>query len=135
MRYLITGTKSQARVILGYDGNGLLCEVQVEDMPNETAQEWPFRHAPIREQEVKSVFKQADLKFQVLNATFDEFWKKYGVKEGKKETMGVWDRMPEAKRQLAFAFIDTYRAKCNREGIRMQYPATYLRAERWIDHT
>ncbi len=135
MRYLITGTKSPGRVILGYDGQALLCEVQVEDMPSDAAQEWPFRNAPLREQDVKAVFHAAHLKFQVLNVTFDEFWKKYGVKEGKKETMAVWERMPEAKRQLAFSYIDSYRAKCNRDGIRMQYPATYLRAERWLDHT
>ncbi len=135
MRYLITGTKSQARVILGYDGNGLLCEVQTEEMPDAEAQEWPFRHAPMREADVKAVFHAAHLKFQTLNVTFDEYWKKYGVKEGKKDTMSAWDRMPEAKRQLAFAYIDSYRAKCHREGTRMQYPASYLRAERWLDHT
>ena len=135
MRYLITGTKSPGRVILGYDGQGLLCEVQVEDMPSDAAQEWPFRNAPLREQDVKAVFHAAHLKFQVLNVTFDEFWKKYGVKEGKKDTQKAWERMNEASHQLAFAYIDRYKGSCHRDGIRMQYPASYLRAERWNDHT
>lgn len=135
MRYLITGTRSPGRVVLGYDTNGMLCEVQVEEMPNETAQEWPFRHAPMREADVKTVFKAAHLKFEVLNVTFDEFWKRYGVKEGKKDALKAWERMSEASRQLAYSYIERYRGNCHRDRKIMQYPATYLRAERWLDHT
>ncbi|MCW5900456.1 MAG: hypothetical protein KIT10_14420 [Flavobacteriales bacterium] len=135
MRYLITGTKSPGRVILGYDGNGLLSEVQVEDMPNETAQVWPFRHAPLREQDVKAVFRAAHLKLTVLNVTFEDFWRKYDYKEGKKDTMKAWERMPEASRQLAFDYISRYKDACRRDRKHLQYPASYLRAERWLDHT
>lgn len=134
MRYLITGTKSPGRVILGYDGNGLLCEVQVEDMPSDAAQEWPFRNAPLREQDVKAVFHAAHLKFEVLNVTFDEFWKAYNLKEGKKDAMKAWERMTEASRQQAFSYIQRYKGNCHRDRKIPMYPASYLRAERWLDH-
>lgn len=135
MRYLITGTKSAARVILGYDAQGLLCEVQVEDMPDDTAREWPFRNAPLREADVQAVFKSAHLRFEVLGVTFEEFWRKYNYKEGKKDAMKAWDRMSEAARQLAFSYIERYRTRCSIDRKHMMYPASYLRAERWIDHT
>lgn len=135
MRYLITGTRSEAKVILGYDANGLLCEVQVQDMPDDVAREWPFRHAPIHEADVKAVFHAAHLKFQVLNVTFQEFWTKYQYKEGKKDAQRAWDRMSEANRQLAYAYVDRYKAACARDRKHLMYPASYLRAERWLDHT
>ena len=135
MRYLITSNRSAAKVILGYDENGLLNEVQVEDMPDADVQLWPFRNAPLREQDVPAVFKQAHLKHTVLAVSFDDFWKKYAVKEGKKDAMKAWSKMSEASRQLAFGYIDRYRGACFRDGKHMQYPASYLRAERWLDHT
>jgi hypothetical protein len=109
--------------------------VQVEDMPNDTAQEWPFRNAPLRESDVKAVFHAVHLKFQVLNVTFDDFWKRYAYKEGKKDTQKAWDRMTEAQRQMAFDYIARYKDACMRDRKHLMYPASYLRAERWLDHT
>ena len=135
MRYLITGSRSSARVILGYDAEGLLCEVQVEEMPTDQAREWPFRHAPLRVADVKAVFASAHLKFEVLNATFQDFWLRYNYKAGKKDAERAWGRMSEANRQRAFSYIRQYQADCHRNNKHLMYPASYLRAERWNDHT
>lgn len=135
MRYLITSIQSEQQVILGYDEKGLLCEVQVSNAADEKALEWSFRHAPIHEADVRIVFKQDHLRFTTLKVTFDEFWRTYRVKEGKKDAMRSWEKLTDAQRQLAFNYIETYRSKCIRDRISMQYPATYLRAERWLDHT
>ncbi len=135
MRYLITSNRSEAKVVLGYDADGLLYEVQVQDMPEADHRLWPFRHAPLREADVKTVFSQGHLKFQVLSVTFDDFWLKYAYKEGKKDSEKAWGRMTEASRQLAYSYIERYRAACARDRKHLMYPASYLRAERWLDHT
>lgn len=135
MRYLITSNRSAAKVILGYDGEGLLYEVQVEDMPEADHRLWPFRHAPLREAEVAVVFNQPHLHFATLNVTFEDFWKRYDYKEGKKDAMKAWDRLTEAQRQLAYDYIARYKDACRRDRKHLQYPASYLRAERWLDHT
>lgn len=134
MRYLITGNHSEGRSIVGYDGAGDLCEVQVFDMPNERAREWVFRSAPMREEALRERIRATRLKVTVLDVTFDEFWKKYAYKEGKKEAQRAWDRMTIAARQLAYDHIDRYRNACMRDRKNLLYPATYLRAERWLDH-
>jgi hypothetical protein len=136
MRYLITSYRSAAQVILGYDAQGLLIEVQVKDMPeDEGTRTWPFRNAPLREADVATVFRSAHLKSTVLNVTFEEFWVKYNYKEGKKDAEKAWIRLSEADRQLAYAYIDSYKGACQRDRKHMQYPASYLRAERWLDRT
>ena len=91
MRYLITSKRTEAKIILGYDQDGLLCEVQVQDVPEPAHRLWSFHHAPLREAEVPTVFGQPHLKHTVLNVTFEEFWKKYDYKkkEGHAEGMGA----------------------------------------------
>lgn len=135
MRYLITSTRSEAKIIIGYDGEGLLCEVKLQDMPAAEHRLWLFRHAPLREEDVKAVFNQPHLKFQVLKVTFQDFWQKYSEKVAKKDAEAAWNRMSEAQRQMAYDYIDTYKAAVSRDRIRMMYPGTYLRAQRWLDHT
>jgi len=135
MRYLITGTKSSMQLILGYDGRGLLCEVQVTDAVDEAAIEWTVRNVPIQESQVREVFKAAHLKMTVLQVTFAEFWQRYNVKEGKLDAEKAWTRMPIADQQLAFDYVQRYRDACLRDRKHLQYPATYLRAKRWLDHT
>lgn len=135
MRYLITSTRSDAQIILGYDENGMLCEVQAANLADPDHRIWPFRHAPIMEGDVSKVFKQEFLRFTTLEVTFEEFWKKYNYKEGKKDADNAWKRMTQASQQLAFNYIEKYRAACHRDRKHLQYPASYLRAERWLDQT
>lgn len=135
MRYLITSTRSPARIILGYDQDGLLCEVQTSEIPEPDHRLWPFHHAPLRETDVPAVFKAAHLKSTVLNVSFNDFWVKYAYKQAKKDALKAWDRLTEAQRQLAFDYIQRYKDACMRDRKHIMYPASYLRAERWLDHT
>ncbi|HMN07067.1 MAG TPA: hypothetical protein PKD45_15235 [Flavobacteriales bacterium] len=135
MRYLITSKRSDVAITLGYDAEGLLCELKVENMPDAEARTWTFRNMPIQEADLSSILARQSLCHQVLNVTFDEFWKKYAYKEGKKDAATAWGRMNETNRQLAYAYIDTYRNACLRDRKHPMYPATYLRAERWLDKT
>lgn len=134
-RYLITSTRSEAQITLGYDQNGLLCEVSITGFDVPEHRLWPFRHAPLQESELKAVFKADYLRWTVLKVTFEEFWKRYSYKEGKKDAQRAWDRMTEQQRQLAYDHIERYRSACHRDRKHLMYPATYLRAERWLDHT
>lgn len=134
-RYLITSTRTEAQITLGYDQHGLLCEVQVSNIDVPEHRLWPFHHAPLQEAEVRRVFSQGHLRFTVLQVTFDEFWRRYAYKEGKKDAQKAWERMNEQSRQLAYDHIERYRAACMRDRKHLMYPATYLRAERWLDHT
>jgi hypothetical protein len=133
MRYLITGTKSAMQLTVGYDGRGLLCEVQVADATDEKAIEWTVRNVPIHEDQVREVFKAAHLKLTVLQVTFDEFWRKYNIKEDKLDAQRAWAALNDADRQLAFNYIDRYKADCINNRKHLQYPATYLRHKRWLD--
>jgi hypothetical protein len=135
MRYLITSKRSDTQVTLGYDERGLLNEVLITNAADVAAIEYTFRHAPIREEEVKVVFNQPHLVFTTLNVSFLDFWVKYNNKEGKKDAERAWSRMSAANQQLAFNYIQRYRDACMRDRKHIMYPATYLRAERWLDHT
>lgn len=133
MRYLIPGTMSDGKTIVAYDANGKLCEVQVMDMPSDEAREWVFRHIPLEESRLKEWVKIKNMKVTVLNVTFDEFWNAYAYKEGKKDAQRAWDRLSVANRQLAYDGIQKYQARCRMDRKHLMYPATYLRAERWLD--
>lgn len=133
MRYLITGTKSSMQLTVGYDGRGLLCEVQITEATDEKAVEWTVRNVPILEDQVQHVFKAAHLKITVLQVTFDDFWRKYAYKEDKLDAQRAWAALNDADRQLAFNYVDRYKADCTNNRKHLQYPATYLRHKRWLD--
>lgn len=133
MRYLITSTRSATEIILGYDADGLLCELQLSGYSDAEAVEWLIRRAPVHEAEMRSVFNQDHLRFTNLQVSFDEFWRNYPRKEGKLRARKLWDAMPQTKQQLAFNYLSRYREQCRVSGTYYMHPDTYLRAERWQD--
>ena len=135
MRYLITGTKSSMQLTVGYDERGLLCEVLIVDAVDEKAVDWTVRNVPIMESHVHQVFAAAHLKITVLQVSFRDFWVRYGYKEGKVDCERAWNALSPADQQLAHNYAQRYRESCARDGRKLQYPATYLRAKRWLDHT
>lgn len=135
MRYLITSTRTSTQLILGYDGRGLLCEVQITDAVDVKALEWTVRNAPVHEEQVSKVFDQPHLRLTILQVTFQDFWLKYAHKEGKLDAEKAWKALTAADQQLAFNYVQRYRDKCIIDRVRIQYPASYLRAKRWLDHT
>ena len=134
MRYLITSTRSDTQITLGYDARGFLCEVQVQEAIDLNAVEWIFCNIPFIEEGVLKSFGKDHLNITILNVEFDDFWRKYAYKEGKKDAMKAWAGMSEAKRQLAFNYVQKYRDKTFRDRKPLMHPATYLRAERWLDN-
>lgn len=135
MRHLITSDRTDTRIILGYDARGLLCELQVMDAVDVAALEWTVRHAPIHEADVRKVFHGTHLKFTVLHVNFNDFWLRYAYKEGKLDATRAWERLSQVDQQLAYDYIERYRAACHRDRKALMHPATYLRAKRWLDHT
>lgn len=134
-RYLITSRRSATQIVVGYDQRGLLNELLIKDAADETAVEFIRVNTPIQEADVASRFAYLKLVVSPLDVTFEDFWFKYGYKEGKKDAMAYWQRMPGTKRQLAFDHVQRYKDQCARDRKHLMYPATYLRAERWLDHT
>jgi len=133
MRYLITSTRTSTQLILGYDGRGLLCELQITDAVDVAALEWTVRHVPVHEDQVRVVFKQEHLRFTTLQVEFDDFWRKYAYKEDKLDAQRAWAALSDADRQLAFNYIDRNKPDCTNNRKHLQYPATYLRHKRWLD--
>lgn len=135
MRYLITAHRSGTELVLGFDARGLLNELHLRNAPDPEVITWVIGHLPVQETELHQRFPSALAKVSPMDVDFDTFWGKYGHKVGKKEAHGYWQKMPGVKRQLAFDYIERYRSICFRDRVAMLYPATYLRAERWLDHT
>lgn len=134
MRYLITTYRTGAELVLGYDARGLLNELLLRNVEPEHI-DWTLKHAPIREAEIATRFPSAVAKVSPLDVTFEDFYGKYRNKVGKKEAFAVWSKLPLVKRQQAFDYIERYQNACARDRVALMYPATYLRAERWLDHT
>ncbi len=135
MRYLIRSKRTGTELTLGYDDRGLLCELLIENAADAKGVEWLLAHAPVHEAEVISAFTGIpEVTVRTLGVDFAQFWRAYPRKEGKKEAERVWNAATLAKRQLAYDHIQRYRDITNANGVAYLYPATYLRAERWLDN-
>lgn len=68
-----------------------------------------------------------------LDVSFEDFYKKYPHKVGKKEAQAKWNKMKEIDRQEAYNYLKTYIRNADRERVAYLYPATYLNSYRWED--
>jgi hypothetical protein len=67
---------------------------------------------------------------------FDEFYKKYPRKMGKKDAQKAWNKLKPEDRQLAIKAIDLhikYWEHTNTDRAYIPYPATWLNSERFHD--
>ena len=134
MRYLVKSNRTGTELTLGYDERGLLCEMLIEGAADAKGIEWLRTNTPVHEGEVQRFGAIDGVTVRTLNIDFPQFWRAYPRKEGKKEAERVWNSMSLAKRQLAYDYIKRYRDITAANGIAYLYPATYLRAERWLDN-
>jgi hypothetical protein len=135
MRYLVKSKRTGTELTLGYDERGLLCELLIEGAADAKGVEWLRTHTPVAEAQVQQAFGSIEgVTVRTLNIDFAQFWRAYPRKEGKKEAERVWNNCGLAKRQLGYDYIKRYRDICAASGIAYMHPATYLRAERWLDN-
>lgn len=134
MRYLVKSKRTGTELTLGYDERGLLCEMLIEGAADAKGIEWLRTNTPVHEGEVQRFGAIDGVTVRTLNVDFAQFWRAYPRKEGKKEAERVWNSMGLAKRQLGYDHIKRYRDICAANGVAYLYPATYLRAERWLDN-
>lgn len=135
MRYLIRSKRTGTELTLGYDERGLLCELLIANAADAKGIEWLRTRTPIQEADVIPAFSRIEgVTVRTLGVDFAQFWRAYPRKEGKKEAERVWNAATLAKRQLAYDHIQRYRDITNANGVAYLYPATYLRAERWLDN-
>ena len=134
MRYLVHSKRTGTQLTLGYDERGLLCEMLIEGAADAKGVEWLRLNSPVLEQEVMPAFQKIPgVTVRMITVDFAQFWRTYPRKDGKKEAERVWNNCSNGTRQLAYDLIKRYRDKCAADGIAYMYPATYLRAERWLD--
>lgn len=69
----------------------------------------------------------------VEKVTFEEWYKDYGVLEGKKKALASWNKLDESEHIKAFLYNRVMRSKKKISGEAMPYPATYLNQQRWND--
>lgn len=135
MRYLIRSKRTGTELTLGYDERGLLNELLIANAGDANGIDWLLAKSPVNEVDVQQAFARIEgVTIRTLGVDFEQFWRTYPRKEGKKEAERVWNNSPLAKRQLAYDFISRYRDITNANGVAYLYPATYLRAERWLDN-
>ncbi|MBK6894710.1 MAG: hypothetical protein IPH00_16670 [Flavobacteriales bacterium] len=134
MRYLVHSKRTGTQLTLGYDERGLLCEMLIEGAADAKGVEWLRLNSPVLEQEVMPAFQKIPgVTVRMITVDFAQFWRTYPRKDGKKAER-VWNNCSNGTRQLAYDFIKRHCDKCAADGIAYMYPATYLRAERWLDN-
>lgn len=64
--------------------------------------------------------------------TYEMAYEKYGYKVDKIAGSKAWAKLPKYKQLIAYDFIDSYKAQCKRDEVKMKYIATYLNSECYI---
>lgn len=69
-----------------------------------------------------------------INTSFGHFWNEYEVKVGNKRRVeSKWNALSQDDRIMALSHIRRYRQYCQKKGIEMCYPETYINGRRWED--
>lgn len=135
--YILRSTKFTGSVLYTFSPEGLLLKYDTENanLSNEQLQ-WIATRMPRNLLEFKnalSASKTYQLELQKTgDVSFDMFWDRYNEKarSSKKKTLKIWERLPQAQRNLAYQHISAY-LRTMPAGVGKKYAETYLHAELW----
>lgn len=133
-RYILTHPKMTGEVELGYDAGGRLMLWHIRAELNTASYNKLLENIPTDTKYIDYYRNRGfDVKRLPPDLSFDAFYKAYGVNRNRIRAERYWSKMSDGQRLLAMQYIDKYRSECNRDGIRMTYPDTYLNNKRWMD--
>lgn len=135
-KYCVTSTNFTGEVYYTYNANGDLIAVEfvaiVEPAVHaKLCQQLPPTEAALMKW--REISKKMTITEVSPDLSFENFYKQYNYKVGKKEAENAWKRLSDAKKIKALAQIQVYDKWITTKHIPKAYPATYLNQERYED--
>ncbi|GAB4129532.1 MAG: hypothetical protein Fur0027_14410 [Raineya sp.] len=63
--------------------------------------------------------------------TFEEFWRRYDYKFDRKRAEDKWNKLKDADKIAAIAYIEKYKNELRKTGVAQMYAKTYLQNQVW----
>ena len=139
MQYILTGKRTNIKIVFTYGFNGLLKAFEIEGIEDEKPLQFLFWNSkfpfPYTKELIEPVRKLGVFHIEAVedDLSFDRFWKEYGLKVSRKKAEKLWQKLSKAGRIKVFIHLPKYEAYLQRKGIEKAYPDTYLRAEKYED--
>lgn len=128
--------KSGRKVTFKFNLNGVLQTLDFEGEWNAENIERIKPVLPVSTEKMLWEIQNQDLKnpwifAEVTDVSFDEFYKRYPKKVGRKtDTERAWNKLPEVDKLEAILYIEAL-VKLKSDGTAFPYPATYLNKKYW----
>lgn len=135
-KFLIEFTRFSAKVVVEYNSNGWLIDMQFEPGSfTEVETKFLFDHYPVYFGWIERYRKFQNVRVTQLfeNLDFPTFWDSYAHKVGnKKRAERLWETLKPPERAKAMSFIVQYNQQLLlQKGVAKLYPETYLQQQRW----
>ena len=136
MKYEITAKQFDGSIVLTYNDKGIIenaefnCSLTMEQL------KFFATHFPTHQAWLKLTVQQFEAKCTevIEQITFELFYEKYGLKEGRIKAQSAWNKLKAEEQTAAYKHITRYNsllAQKQWQGKAM--PATYLNQKRWLD--
>jgi hypothetical protein len=122
-------------ITFNFNGTGTLIRIELPAEFEREQVEWIVNRLPLSTEEIERFARQSQLRVeeQITQVTFDEFYRQYAVKEGRKKAETAWAKLSTAEQIKAHKYVPVLRSKKHLTGENLPYPATYLNQQRWND--
>ena len=134
-RFIITSPNFNGTVEIDYDGNGLLCNINMLNSSLGPQARLVMKATiPVVVSAIEEAFSTT--KATVIETdyavTFDMFWDAYDKKINRKRCEPIWAKLTKLQQVQATLKISSYNKFLKATGYRTKAdPETYLRAEMW----
>lgn len=134
-KYNCTSPKLDGYITLEFNEHNLLCAFELRAKVDVQKHLWLLGALPHTHNELETFKKQSGLTIteEVVEITFDVFYSRYNVKEGRLKAEKAWKALPKGEQVKAFRYITAFQQKCAANKTGIPYPATYLNNQRWND--
>lgn len=134
MRYIITSTKFTGELEVRFNTEGILNGFDVRALLEPGMLKYFIKNLPFEEVNIE-VYKSPTVTIKPIpdDLSFEAFWKRYNYKVGhKKKAEQMWNRMTDAERMKALAWIHTYEQQLAFTKVAKMFPETYLFQKRYL---
>jgi len=136
MKYEITAKAFDGSIVLSYSEQGIIENAQFNCSLSLEQLKFFATHFPTHISWLKFTVQQFDAKCTevIEEITFELFYEKYGVKEGKSKAQIAWNKLKAEERTAAYNYIARYNSLlAQKQWQSKAMPVTYLNQKRWLD--
>ena len=136
MKYEITAKQFDGSIVLTYNDKGIIENAEFNCSLTMDQLKFFATHFPTHQAWLKLTVQQIDGKFSevIEKITFELFYEKYAVKEGKSKALTAWNKLKAEERTAAYKYISRYNSLlAQKQWQSKAMPATYLNQKRWLD--